>query len=451
MTIQPTTASFLVTEDCNLNCTYCFEKHLKNKMTNEVAEAGLELLANGAVANGSGEFHAMIFGGEPLLEPGLIRYIFDYGLKLASEMNLRFTASIVTNATLMNDKIENLITDYIDKVQLTVQLSVDGIKEVQDMYRVTRDDSGSFDTVAKNVPVWKELFSNNMNQLSIHGCINKKTMPYLTDNYLLFRKTWDIPRVWFMPIHTEEWDDDDVASYKRQLMEIANYTLYLAMEDGNYNEIQNYSPIDKCLSGDCRPDKPCGAGSNFVTITASGDIYPCHHFYFNDPNRETKIGNVFDGIDDTRRQIFLNYGNEDMSCPSDCEATHCYRCIAENYQINGSILSQIQGKRCGLSLVEREVQLYVRGKLKDMGLLKKDNYEVGNNPNNPACLCDMGGSQEQCKCRHFEEPKKCKCDEDDSTDVIASALSHLIDKVGKIEENQNYIIKLMEIITKKLL
>ena len=49
----PTAASFLLSEDCNLACTYCFELGCRNKntMTKEVAEQGLQYLSDNAIKN----------------------------------------------------------------------------------------------------------------------------------------------------------------------------------------------------------------------------------------------------------------------------------------------------------------------------------------------------------------------------------------------------------------
>ena len=54
-----------------------------------------------------------------------------------------------------------------------------------------------------------------------------------------------------------------------------------------------------------RPSAPCGAGKNYITITAKGEIYPCHHFYYNDPEKTTKIGDVWNGIDEQPERFLL--------------------------------------------------------------------------------------------------------------------------------------------------
>lgn len=413
----PESASFLVTENCNLACKYCFEKPLRNDkiMTKETARKALEYLCENSIKNGSKNFHAMLFGGEPLLNLEVIEEIFKYALELEKKTGSRFSASIVTNATILNDEVKRILSTYMKSARISVQLSVDGIKESHDMYRVDRAGKGTFDRIEKNIPGWKELFKDNMNSLSLHGCLNKKTLKYLYESYIFFREKWDIPRIWFMPIHSEKWEDSDVDLYESELNKIADYILKRAKDEKIIVEVQNYAPIDRCLNRDVRPSAPCGAGKTYVTITAKGDIYPCHHFYFNDPEQYTKIGDIWNGVDEQKRKMYMEYDNKDMSCAKEnpnCDAYHCYRCIADNWVAKGNFLSQITGPRCEMSKIERKIHIKMREELKKMGLLNKNNSASGdgNNPNNPACLCDLGGSGDNCEgCDIVTQSSACKC------------------------------------------
>ena len=386
----PNSASFLLSEDCNLACTYCFELSCRNTMamTKEVAEQGLQYLSNNAIENRFDEFSVMLFGGEPLLNVDVLEYIFKRGLEIAKEKNIRFVANMVTNATIFNKRIENIFKKYGSAVELSIQLSVDGVKEVHDKYRITKGGKGSFDIIEKNVPKFLALRDHGIS-ITIHGCSNKETLPRLFENYLFFREKWNFEYIWFMPIHSEEWEVSDVAIYEEELNKIADYVLERAKETGKTDEVKFYAPIDKCLSNYGRPNSPCGAGKNFVTITADGSIYPCHQFYFNDPQKHTIIGNIWDGVIEEKREIFFEYDCNDLSClkkcGGNCEATGCYICIADNYNINGSIVSTVVGPRCAMSKVEKKIQDRVRMELDKMGLLK------GNNKNASACECDSRG------------------------------------------------------------
>lgn len=432
--ILPNVASFLVTEDCNLRCTYCFEKHKPNHMTKEVARKALEYLCDNAIRAGEDYFSAMLFGGEPLMNVDIVEEILEYGVALGKKKGIRFTASMVTNATIMNERIKNLFMKYKDLADLSVQLSADGIKEIHDRYRITVGGKGSFDAIEKNVPIWKEIFADNLDRLNVHGCSNHDTLPFLFENYRFFREVWKVPRIWFLPIHSETWSDDDVRIYEEQLGKIADYILNEVKKTGRIDEVMYYAPIDRCLSCDAFPSAPCGAGKNFVTITASGEIYPCHQVYFNDPQKLTKIGDIWNGMDEMRRKFFLAYDNDDLDCKKmnpDCDAYACYRCIAENYLQNGSFLAQTDclGNRCKMSQVERKIQVKIRKELETMGLLHPENQRMGNNPNNPACLCDCRGSS--CENGLLET----------DTEVIALALKTILDKLDTLDKGQQYLLK----------
>lgn len=447
----PTAASFLISEDCNLACTYCFE--LKGRrarhMSKEVARKGVKFLCDNALKNGDKEFSVMFFGGEPLLNPKVVEEVFKYGLELAEKYNLNFSTSMVTNATILTEDIKRIIRTYKDRANLFIQLSVDGIREIHNKYRITKGTGiGSFDMVEKNIPEWKKLFADNMNRLSVHGCSNHDTLPCLFENYLFFREEWDIPRIWFMPIHSETWDEKDLEIYEEQLNKITDYILDRCRKEGNYQEVINYAPIDRCLSPDRFPEAPCGAGKNFITITAEGEFYPCHQIYFNDPEKITKIGTLDTGIDELKRSLFLHYDNNDLSCAKldpECDAYHCYRCVGENWEQNGSILSTVAcgGIRCKMSKIERSIQLKIKEELNKMGLLNNNNQQSaqqGNNPNNPDCLCDSrnasGTSENQqvCKCGNEYEGTE-------NEETIALALKTILNKLDTLEKGQEFILK----------
>lgn len=478
----PTTASFLVSEDCNLACTYCFEieyrEECNKSMTIEVARKGLEYLFENALEGGENSVHAMLFGGEPLMQPKIVEEVLRYGLELEQRYRIKFTSSMVTNATILTDEIKRIISTYAAASQLSVQLSVDGIKEVHDKYRVTKGGKGSFDLIERNIDGWKELFKYNMDALSIHGCCNRETLPYLYENYIFFREKWNVPRLWFLPIHNEEWEEGDVKIYEEQLTKIMDYILEKARKNGNLDELINYAPLDRALSCDVRPYAPCGAGKNFITITANGEIYPCHSFYYNDPEKTTKIGDIWNGIDEPTREIFIKYDNSDISCAKecpDCDAYQCYRCIADNWMVNGSIFSQIRGPRCEMSKIERKLHLKLREELKGMGLLDQDrinNLEQTNETNNLDCLCNLRtndnaftqdydeymSSLPEQDLLQYEKVDYNNCDlvqdishlvdnmdkrnsVSSNEETIALALHMILEKVESLEDGQNLIIK----------
>jgi radical SAM protein with 4Fe4S-binding SPASM domain len=215
------------------------------------------------------------------------------------------------------------------------------------MYRVTRNGSPSWPIVEKNILRFKEIFRGNT---TIHGCVNKKTLPFLYENFKYYFNLGFFT-IWYMPVHTEDWTVEDVDIYDNQLSLIFDHMI-------KNNTVSAFAPINKGLSGNCKhSEKPCGAGNDFVSVTPRGDIWPCHNIYFNDKEQTMKIGNVLTGIEDRKcLDEFTNYTYRDLGCEG-CKNTSCYRCVADNWVVNHDITKQV-GKpvRCMFSAVEKKWQ-----------------------------------------------------------------------------------------------
>ena len=249
----------------------------------------------------------------------------------------------------------------------------------------------------------------------MHGCVNKKTISKLYDNFLFFRNRWDAKNIWFLPVMEEKWDEEDVKTYDEQLGKIYDYIKNILDETKDIDVINMYAPLDRCMNK-FFADKPCGAGNSFVTITASGDIYACHQMYFNDPEQKTKVGNVFEGLDEDKRKPFVEYKSSDLTCDKNCKNVNCYRCIAANFVYNGDIFNQIKGNYCKLMSIDKKYQDMLNGEVEKLGLMqhnpncefeclcnsregtslngcdvvhRQSVCESGNNPDNPDCLCDI--------------------------------------------------------------
>lgn len=396
--VPVTAASFLVTEWCNLNCTYCYEKetHRNVYMDIPTATAAYDFLFNNALkSNAKKEVHIMFFGGEPTLNPDILDFCYTYGLKKREETGIPISYSIVTNATNLNDRVYSIFEKYINSdMSFNMQLSIDGIREVQNMYRVTKSGSGSFDMIEANIPKFKKLFEKKPRVLSVHGCLNKNSLPYMFDNYVFFREQWGIENIWFLPVMEEDWVESDVDMYDKMFGKIYDYILKVVKATQSNREAFNYSPLDKMYGVFNKKSKPCGAGNDYMTITAIGEIYPCHQIYFQDPNKQTICGNIYTGVDDDKRRIFLEYQGDDLSCDSDCPHNSCYRCLAVNWISNGSILSQLRGLYCKMMKIDLKYQRMMKKELANMGITNN------NAPNNQTstdenvdCLCKYRGSE----------------------------------------------------------
>ncbi|WP_038056595.1 radical SAM protein [Thermodesulfobacterium hydrogeniphilum] len=122
--IKPKFLMLLITNNCNLNCVYCYkDKHSKiQDMPFEIAEKSLIL-----AGSSKNYFHVQLTGGEPLLNPELIERL----AKFIYKKNLTASIGIQTNGTLLDNALINIFKRY--KIQ--VSISIDGPPEIQEILR----------------------------------------------------------------------------------------------------------------------------------------------------------------------------------------------------------------------------------------------------------------------------------------------------------------------------
>lgn len=142
-----------ITERCNLQCQYCcysgnFEglrTHSSKTMTREIAEKAISRYLESEQA--SEKALIVFYGGEPLLEPRLLKECVFFAEKRAAELGRTVRFSLTTNGTLLDDEM----VDFLVEHTFLVVVSIDGPKEMNDRYRVFPDGKGSFDTVVGNL------------------------------------------------------------------------------------------------------------------------------------------------------------------------------------------------------------------------------------------------------------------------------------------------------------
>lgn len=358
--------SVLLTENCNLACKYCYEVtstgHKNNYMTEKVALDVVDFMFDHAADEP--EIMVSLFGGEPTIMPDIIDVICTRGKELSRTHNKPFKVGMITNATVMNEKLYNILRKHRD-VWVSTQLSVDGPWDIQDEYRVTKSGKGTFGTIEKNLPYWKSLYGS---LLSVHGVLNQKSIPRLFESYKYFKDNWDEHRLWFLPAKSADLSQKDVDAYDIEMGKIYDFVMDDVRKTGSLDEVEFYAPLDRSLRNGRSP-KPCGAGDNYCTITSSGEIWPCHHFYFVDTERQLYLGNIYDGVDFERKRIWEDYDNDDIIGCDGCEHDACFRCMAENFDVNGNPFIQITDNHCDFMMVDFKYQTRIKKELVEMGLI----------------------------------------------------------------------------------
>lgn len=135
-----------VAHDCNLACKYCFAGKgeydgQREIMSYEVGKQALDYL----IANSPGRRNLEVdfFGGEPLLNWDVCKWLVAYGREQEKLHNKNFRFTLTTNGLLINDDV----IDFSNREMGNVVLSLDGRKVTHDRLRVGRNGKGSYDLI----------------------------------------------------------------------------------------------------------------------------------------------------------------------------------------------------------------------------------------------------------------------------------------------------------------
>lgn len=141
-------ASWLhITDRCNLRCAYCYLPHKKEDMSLKTGMAAIHAVFREAKANHYQRVKLKYAGGEPLLRFPFIVELHQYAQQLADEANLGLDAVILSNGTLLNDKI----IASMQELGLRLMISLDGVGEWHDVQRPYVGGRGTFSDVASSV------------------------------------------------------------------------------------------------------------------------------------------------------------------------------------------------------------------------------------------------------------------------------------------------------------
>lgn len=325
--------TFVVTQNCNLACKYCYEtgKNNKSKMSKELAYKAADFLIDKCSSLSSVIID--FIGGEPLLEVDLIDEICDYiKFRLYEEGHHWFgnyEITLTTNGTLYD---RPQVQKFIKKNQnmLAIGISLDGTKEKHDAQRVHIDGTGSYEDVVKNVPLWLSQFPDGGTKLTF----SSSDLKYIKDSVIHVHDLgikYSIANI----VNEDVWEDGDEVIFEEQLKELADYMLQNNLETnyagGFFNEM-----IGRPFDEERLKLNWCNCGENNLAVDNRGFLYPCIRFLpFTLGNKSDRnIGNIFDGIDRNKLRAFecLNFetqcSEQCLKCPV---ADGCQWCVGNNY------------------------------------------------------------------------------------------------------------------------
>ncbi len=325
-----------VAHTCNLNCEYCFASQGKYHgeralMSFEVGKRALDFLIENSGTRRNLEVD--FFGGEPLMNWDVVKELVAYARVQEKIHNKNFRFTLTTYGILIDDDV----IDFCNKEMSNVVLSLDGRKEVHDRLRKDYQGRGSYDII---VPKFQEFVRRREGKsYYMRGTFTHNNVDFTNDIFhmadLGFTELSMEPVVCSpddasaltesdLPILFEQYEILAKEMIKRK--KAGNgFTFYHYMLDLTHGPC-----IYKRISG-------CGSGTEYMAVTPTGELYPCHQFV-----GDTKylLGNIWDGVTnkDIQNEFKLCNAYARKEC-DDCWAKlYCSGgCAANSYHASGKI------------------------------------------------------------------------------------------------------------------
>lgn len=268
-------------------------------------------------------------GGEPLLEIELIYSVVEYAVRQMQKKHHKWADSyqirITTNGLLYSSQlVQQFLSKFKEHVRISI--SIDGTKQKNDLNRIFPNGRGSYDSIIKNVALWKTQFES----IGTKMVISHEDVAYVYESakHLL---ELGINQLDMNTVVEDVWKDGDDKIFEEQLIQLADYVVdnRLYYENDLYIFEEGIGhPIEENSSSPC--------GSMLLSVDSSGNFYTCLRFakYSLRDKNARMIGNLDTGIDKNKLRPFIAIGHDAISvgeCVNCKVASGCKWCPAENY------------------------------------------------------------------------------------------------------------------------
>lgn len=281
-----------VAHTCNLNCEYCFASQGKYHgeralMPFEVGKRAIDFL----VENSGTRHHLEVdfFGGEPLMNFDVVKQIVAYARSIEKEHGKLFRFTLTTNGMLIDDDV----IDFANREMDNVVLSLDGRKEINDHFRKTIGGVGSFGII---VPKFKKLVEARKGEkYYMRGTFTHRNPDFTNDIQTMLDLGFNelsMEPVVCPPTDKYALDENDKQIIFGEYEKLADMMINRRKEGRPFTfyhymlDLEGGPCIYKRISG-------CGSGTEYMAVTPTGELYPCHQFV---GNKDYLMGDIWQGV-----------------------------------------------------------------------------------------------------------------------------------------------------------
>lgn len=289
----------------------------------------------------------------------VVKELVVYGREIEKQHNKQFRFTITTNGILLDDEKQQFINENMHNMVL----SLDGRKEVNDKMRPRAGGQGSYDVIVPKFQ--KAAESRNQTDYYIRGTFTKYNIDFYED--VIHMADLGFKQISVEPVVANEnmpyaITEKELPAIFAEYEKLANEIYKRRKQENDFNffhfniDLSGGPCVMKRLAG-------CGSGTEYLAVTPTGDLYPCHQFV---GIPEFKMGTVYEGVTNTEQRAVFSKCNvyAKQQC-RDCWAKfYCSGgCAANAYQQNGDILKPYD---IGCKMQQKRIECAIMIKAKEL-------------------------------------------------------------------------------------
>lgn len=336
-----------ITNRCNFQCKMC---DIWSASKEELSLDKLKDILN--QARNLGAYKLFISGGEPLMREDLF-VLLEYA------NHLNFYIWLVSNGSLINEKVAKNLSQYIDGISI----SIEGSKELHETVR----GEGTFEPAVEAI----RLLRKNKILVTLCMVVSKISYPYMRNlvdiatevdaNYIYyqaFQKTTLFNRVkncQLLDIAVEE-----IPSLTEEIEKTLMYAREKNVNLSNLADRMKLIPDYYRNGGTIFPQKGCKSPFSTIFVQPKGHVVPCPFM--------TQIADVNKSTLETiwRNELFQEARKKALN--KECPGCFCYREF-EDSDIKINIAEKFvyiyrDYKACGMRYLIRKIKQYISKKIK---------------------------------------------------------------------------------------
>jgi uncharacterized protein len=288
-----------LTEQCNLACSYCYARHSTRRMSEAVVDAAVDFWL--ATARDEPGLNLSFYGGEPFLEPALMRRALARARSHAGDrQGLRCmtpTNGLVVDRAALDDGIELVV-------------SIDAIPD-----GVERRHADGRDPVAEVLARLPDLLPH---VALARMTVTPTNVTRLSQNVQAIARR-GFPSIVFQPAWELGWDDAAILAWGREHARLFTWMLGARQAGARIPELPNLAGVLARLRRG-KPRRACGAGVELAAVATDGSILPCYRFVF---GTDCRLGDVGTGVTEHATQRAFAALAPDALGPEEGSCTAC--------------------------------------------------------------------------------------------------------------------------------